>query len=172
MSLLFVGIYPRNGGVLWLAISNDCTHLKQNILQFPLERNIKTNRIIDEGSNSKLTGVNESKQNPTKCHRAREYTMKYIQRKRKERLVDQWVEQGGLPAEEVTPELVGEPGTQETGATSDNISSERLPYHPEMIDTDRRMVRLQFMYILIGLSIMGLLLVSIAVLITILIMQP
>ena len=97
--------------------------------------------------------------------------MKYIQRKRKERLVDQWVKQAGLPPEEVTPELLGEQSTEETGLAGDDIPREQLPHYTAMTDIDRGMVRLPIRYVLLGLSIIGLLLVSLSVVITILIMR-
>ena len=97
--------------------------------------------------------------------------MKFIQRKRKERLVDQWVRQAGLPPEEVTPELLGEQFTEETGMAGDDIPREQLPYYTAMIDIDRGMVRLPVRYVFIGLSIIALLLVTVSVLITILVMR-
>ena len=97
--------------------------------------------------------------------------MKYIQRKRKERLVDQWVKQAELPPEEVTPDLLGEEPTEETGLAGDDIPREQLPYYAAMADIDRGMVRLPIRYVLIGLSIIGVLLVTLSVVITILIMR-
>jgi len=97
--------------------------------------------------------------------------LKYIQRKRKERLVDQWVKQAELPPEEVTPELLGEQFTKETGLAGDGIPREQLPYYTAMTDIDRGMVRLPIRYVLIGLSIIGVLLVTLSVVITILIMR-
>ncbi len=97
--------------------------------------------------------------------------MKYIQRKRKERLVNQWVEQAELPPEEVTPDLLGEQPTKETGLAGDDIPREQLPYYTATTDIDRGMVRLPIRYVLIGLSIIGVLLVTLSVVITILIMR-
>ena len=97
--------------------------------------------------------------------------MRYIQRKRKERLVDQWVKQAGLPPEEVTPELLGEQFTKETGMAGDDIPREQLPYYTAMTDIDRGMVRFPIRYVFIGLSIIALMLVTVSVLITILIMR-
>ena len=65
--------------------------------------------------------------------------MKYIQRKRKERLVHQWVKQAGLPPEEVTPELLGEKPTKELELGGDDIPGEQLPYYTAMTDIDREM---------------------------------
>ena len=96
--------------------------------------------------------------------------MKYIQRKSKERLVDQWVKQAGLPPEEVTPELLGEQSAEETKLAGDDVPREQLPYHAAMTDIDRGMVRLPIRYVLVGLSIIGGLLIALSVLTTILIM--
>ncbi len=98
--------------------------------------------------------------------------MKYIQRKRKERLVGEWVKQAGLPPEEVTPELLGEQPTDETPLAGDDLAKEHLPYYTAMTDIDRGMVRLPIRYVLIGLSVIALLIVALAVVITILIMRP
>ena len=97
--------------------------------------------------------------------------MQYIKRKRKEKLVNQWVKQAGLPPEEVTPELLGEKPTKETELASDDIPREQLPYYTAMTDIDRGMVRLPIRYVVYGLSIIVLLLVALSILITILIMQ-
>ena len=97
--------------------------------------------------------------------------MKYIQRRSKERLVNQWVKQAGLPPEEVTPELLGEQFTKETGLAGGGIPREQLPYYAAMTDIDRGMVRLPIRYVIFGLSIIAFLLVTLSVLITILIMR-
>ena len=97
--------------------------------------------------------------------------MKYIQKKRKERLVNQWVKQAGLPPEEITPELLGQQSTKESRLAGDDIPREQLPYYTAMTDLDRGMMRLPIRYVLIGLSIIGVLLVTLSVVITILIMR-
>ena len=101
----------------------------------------------------------------------REYTLKYIQRKRKERLVDQWVKQAGLPPEEVTPELLGEQSAEETKLASDDVPRKRLPYYAAMTDIDRGMVRLPIRYVVYGLAIIAVLLIALSVVITALIMR-
>ena len=97
--------------------------------------------------------------------------MRYIQRKRKERLASQWVKQAELPPEEVTPELLGEKSTEETGLGGDDIPREQLPYHAAMIDIDRGIVRLPIRYVVYGLTIIALLLIALSVVVTVLIMR-
>ncbi len=91
--------------------------------------------------------------------------------KRKQSLVNQWVKQSALPPEEVTPEMLGEKPTKETGLASDDIPREQMPYYAAMTDIDRGMVRLPIRYVIFGLSIIAFLLVALSILITILIMR-
>jgi hypothetical protein len=95
--------------------------------------------------------------------------MKYLQRKRKERLYKQWVNQAGLPPGEIPPDLLDEQATGETDLATEGIPRDRLPQYQALIDIDRGMVRLPFRYVLIGLGIIALLLVILSVVITVLI---
>ena len=88
--------------------------------------------------------------------------MQYIQRKRKEKLVNQWVSQAGLPPEEVTPELLGEKPTKEAELAGDDIPSEQLPYYKAMTDIDRGMVRLPIRYVVYGLAIIAVMSISLS----------
>ena len=97
--------------------------------------------------------------------------MEYLKRKRKERLFKQWVKQAELPPEEVPPEVLGGHHAKETESAGDGLG-EGLPEYAAMADIDRGIVRLPLRYVLIGLSVIALLLVILAVLITVLIMQP
>ena len=97
--------------------------------------------------------------------------MKYIQRKRKEKLVNQWVKQAGLPPEEVTPELLGEKPTKETELAGDDIPREQLPYYTAMTDIDRGMVRLPIRYVVYGLAIIAVMLIALSVVVTVLIIR-
>ena len=81
------------------------------------------------------------------------------------------MKQGGLPPEEITPELLGEQSTKESRLVGDDIPREQLPYYTAMTDIDRETVRLPIRYVLIGLSIIGVLLITLSVVITILIMR-
>ncbi len=95
--------------------------------------------------------------------------MKYLQRKRRESLFNQWVKQSGLPPEEVSLGLHDKQSTKETELANDDIPQERLSKYTAMTDTDKGMVRLPIRYVLLGLSVIGLLLVALSVVITILI---
>jgi hypothetical protein len=97
--------------------------------------------------------------------------LKYLQRKRKERLYTQWVERSGLPPKEVPSDLLGEQPADETELASGEIPREKLPEYTALADIDSGIVRLPIRYILFGLSIIAFLLVALSVLITILIMR-
>lgn len=97
--------------------------------------------------------------------------LKYLQRKRKERLYTQWVDHGDLSPEEIPSDLRDEQSAENTNLASDNIRRDQSPEYMTSIDEDRRMVRLPLRYVLIGLSIIISLLVLFSVVITILIMQ-
>ena len=89
--------------------------------------------------------------------------MKYLQRKRKERLFKQWVTQADLPPGEIPPELLRVQSTEETDFATEGIPRDRLSQNQALIDIDRGMVRLPVRYALIGLGIIALLLVTLAV---------
>ena len=95
--------------------------------------------------------------------------MKYLRRKRKERLFEQWVERANLPPEEVPSELLGEQSAEEVDF---DISQRGIPGYTALIDVNGRMVRLPVRYVFLGLSIMALLLVALSIVVTILIVRP
>ncbi|MFC1894111.1 hypothetical protein ACFLYR_08915 [Chloroflexota bacterium] len=97
--------------------------------------------------------------------------MKYIQRKRKEKLVNQWVSQAGLPPEEVTPELLGEKPTKEAEFAGDDITREQLSFDTAMTHIDRGMVRLPIRYVVYGLAVIAVLLIALSVIVTVLIIR-
>ena len=105
--------------------------------------------------------------------------LKYPQRRRQRRLYKQWVEQAGLPAEEVPPETDKFEDTpfQANGykAVSDEdrsppgvyIEPDDMATHPEvtgdmLAEIDRRQLRLPILYMLLGaclvILLMGLIL--------------
>ena len=90
------------------------------------------------------------------------------QRKKKQRLFQQWVDKAELPPGEIPPDLLNERPETETGmGTGDMPDREGSIYTP----MDSGTVRLPFRYIIIGLSIMAFLLVLSTVLLAILIMR-
>ena len=94
---------------------------------------------------------------------------KYLQRKSKDRLFKQWVKQADLPLEEVPPDLLHmQPAAGETDLADDS-PIDRARQYQALIDIDRGMVRLPVRYALIWLGITALLLVTLAVLVTVLI---
>ncbi len=90
----------------------------------------------------------------------------YLHKKRRGRLFEQWVEQAGLPAEEVPSNLQKEQPPEE-----DWDSNTKTIGHITSIGIDRGIVRLPFRYVLIGISVIVLLLVALSVVCTILIIQ-
>lgn len=97
--------------------------------------------------------------------------MKYLQRKRKERLYEQWVKQANLPPGEIPPEVLGESSTEESDRVANGMPRERFAQYQALVDIDHGVVRLPVRYVLIGLGIIGLLLVILSVLITVLVVS-
>ena len=97
--------------------------------------------------------------------------LKYLQRKRKQRLFEQWVERADLPLEEVPPDLLNEQSTEDIDLVAGHISRETVHKHATPLDIDRGIVRLPIRYVLLGLSIIAILLVIMSVLLTILIIR-
>ena len=96
----------------------------------------------------------------------------YFERRRKGKLFQQWVNQAGLPPEEIPPEVLNGESAKETDLAPDDIAEGKVPRYTTPISIDRGMVRLPFRYVLLGLFIIALLLVTLSVVITILIMRP
>lgn len=97
--------------------------------------------------------------------------LKYLQRKRKQRLFEQWVERADLPLEEVPPDLLDEQSAEDSDLAPGHISREKAREYTTPIDEDRGIIRLPIRYVLIGLSIIALLLVIVSVLLTVLIIR-
>ena len=95
----------------------------------------------------------------------------YFERRRKARLHRQWVNQGGLPPEEIPPEMPNAQSAKETDLATEDITHEDVPGYTAQINIDRGMVRLPFRYVLLGLFIIALLLVTLSVVSTILSMR-
>ncbi len=95
----------------------------------------------------------------------------FLQTKRKERLFQQWVNQAGLPVEEVPQGLLDEQSNGED-LHRDDGARENVTGHTTSISIDRGTVRLPFRYLLVGVSIILLSLVALSVVCTILIMRP
>jgi hypothetical protein len=94
--------------------------------------------------------------------------LKYWQKRQRQKLFQQWVKQGELPPEEVSPEQEG----TEMDLDSDNVSRGRTSeYAPNNIEVDGGTVRLPVRYVLIAISIVTLLLVTLSVAITLLIIR-
>jgi hypothetical protein len=93
------------------------------------------------------------------------------QRRKKQKLFQQWVEKAELPQEEIPPDLLNEHGGTEAGAGVGDMPNEEALRYTAPIELDRGMVRLPFRYVIIGLSIMAFLLILSAVLVTILIIR-
>ena len=96
---------------------------------------------------------------------------RYLQRKRKQRLFNQWVEKGELSSEEVPADLLDEKPAGQADLAADDIAHERLTGYTTLKDIDRGMIRVPIRYVLIMLSIIASLLVVLSVLLTILIMR-
>ena len=97
--------------------------------------------------------------------------LKYLQRKRKERLYTQWVERAELSPEQVPSEVLGGQATDEADLAAEGIRPMGVPGYTASVDIDKGMIRLPLRYVLIGLSIFASLLVVLSVVITILIMR-
>ena len=91
--------------------------------------------------------------------------MKYLQRRSKERLYKQWVEQAELPNDQVPPDVLGE-------QSAEDLSGGGVSGYTPSIDVDRGMVRLPIRYVFLGLAVIASLLVALSVVVTILIMRP
>ena len=95
--------------------------------------------------------------------------LKYLQRKRKERLYTQWVEKSELAPEQIPPDVLGVQQAEETELAAEDIRREGVQGYTASVDVDRGMVRIPIRYVFISLAVIAALLVALSVLITILI---
>jgi hypothetical protein len=95
----------------------------------------------------------------------------FLERRKKVKLFQQWVDRAGLPPEEIPPEVLSEQVIKETNLAIDNVTHKPVTNCAAPIDIDGRMVILPFRYVLIGLTITALLLISLAIVSTILVMS-
>jgi hypothetical protein len=93
------------------------------------------------------------------------------QRRKKQKLFQQWVEKAELPQGEIPPELLNEHSETEAGVGAGDMPNEDARIYTTSVELDRGMVRLPFRYVIIGLSIIAFLLILSAVLVTILIIH-
>ncbi len=93
------------------------------------------------------------------------------QRRKKQRLFQQWVEKAELPQEEIPPDLLNEHPEAEAGIGAGDMPNEEAHIYTTPVELDRGTVRLPFRYVIIGLSIIAFLLILSAVLLTILIIR-
>ncbi len=96
---------------------------------------------------------------------------KYWQRRQKNKLFQQWVEQGALSPEEVSAESQSKQTDAGKDLASDDVSRGIVPEYTTNVGVNEGMVHLPVRYVIIGLSIITLLLVILAVALTILIMR-
>ena len=94
----------------------------------------------------------------------------YFQRKRKERLFRQWVDQGALSSEEVPLDLLEEKSTDDADMAPERTHQRTVPDYSALTDIDKGIIRLPIRYVLILISIVAALLVALAIIITVLIM--
>jgi hypothetical protein len=97
--------------------------------------------------------------------------IEHWQRRKKQKLFQQWVEKAELPQEEIPPELLNEHREKEAGVGAGDMPNEDARIYTTSVELDRGVVRLPFRYVIIGLSIIAFLLILSAVLITILIIR-
>ncbi len=96
----------------------------------------------------------------------------FLDRRKKAKLYRQWVDKEGLPSEEIPAELQGRrEGLDESSLPFEDVSGE--PQYRGKIQrvTDKGLVVLPLRYILLAVGVAALLLVTVAVVITILAMQ-
>ena len=97
--------------------------------------------------------------------------MKYFERRKKVKLFQQWVNKADLPPEEIPPEVLNGESAKETDMAHDDITHQEFSGYPSPISIDRGVVRLPLRYVLLGLSVIALLLVTTTLLLTVLIFQ-
>jgi len=95
--------------------------------------------------------------------------IEHWQKRKKQKLFQQWVEKAELPREEIPPDLLDEHPEAEAGIGAGDMSNEGAHIYTASVELGRGMVRLPFRYVIIGLSIIAFLLILSAVLLTILI---
>ena len=97
----------------------------------------------------------------------------FLDKRKNAKLYRQWVEREGLPSEEIPAELQGRrEGLDESGLPFEDVSQEALYRGKRQRETDRGLVVLPLRHILLAAGVAALLLVTVAVLSTILVMKP
>ena len=94
----------------------------------------------------------------------------YLQKREKERLFKQWVDRSGLPAEEIPLAIESEPSLEESVSRND-AGLEKESEYTTFIGLERGIIRLPLRYVLIGLSVIGILLIALSVVSTMLIVH-
>jgi len=96
----------------------------------------------------------------------------FLYRRKNAKLYRQWVEKEGLPPDEIPAELQAKrEGLDESGLPFEDISEETLYRGRIQRVTDKGLVVLPLRYILLAAGVAALLLVTVAVIVTILVMQ-
>ena len=98
----------------------------------------------------------------------------YFNKRRKASLFQQWVDKAELPPGEIPAELLNGQKANETSITVDDTDQDEVSvgHYSTPIMIDSGMVSLPYKYVLIGIGIFVVMLVSLSVVITILFMRP
>jgi len=96
----------------------------------------------------------------------------FLDKRKNAKLYRQWVEKEGLPSEEIPAELqANREGLDEASLPFEDVSEDALYRGKIQRVTDKGLVVLPLRYILLAVGVVALLLVTVAVVITILAMQ-